>query len=192
MPEVTHLFDNADQIIVYMNDGTRAIAWPTIANMWIIGEAGGVVVPPPDTAFMWPFNPDFATSEFGYRTDPFGSGKTVFHTGIDASTSAGVGNGANVLCAGDGTVIAAGNVRSGWGNAIIIDHGTISGAHLMTGYAHMQAGSPFFNVGDSVDKGDVLGLVGSTGASTGAHLHFSTWENGQFINPRNFMAAYGS
>jgi len=187
MTEATYLYDSGDTIIVGMNNGQRVIAYPTGSDLWLIGEAD--IVAPPDDAFIYPFNFDFATSEFGWRTDPFGSGNQVFHSGIDGSTGAGVGFGADVIAANGGTVIASGwNVRGGWGNSIIIDHGS----GLWTGYAHMQSGSPFFDVGDTVDRGDVLGLVGSTGSSTGAHLHFSTWDNGTLVNPRNFMVSYGS
>lgn len=187
MPDATHLIDAGDSIIVFLNNGQRSIAYSTNVGLWIIGAVD--TEPTPGAQFIWPFNPDFPTSEYGYRLDPFGSGKTVFHSGLDASTAAGVGNGANVIAAGDGVVIASGwNVRGGWGNSIIIDHGS----GLWTGYAHMQSGSPFFDVGDSVDQGDVLGLVGTTGSSTGAHLHFTTWVNGATVNPRNFMAAYGA
>lgn len=189
MPNVTHVIDTNQGLLVYLNNGTRVLAQPTYGDLWVIGEVDSTTPPPPGGAFIAPFNFDHATSEYGWRADPFGSGKQVFHSGIDGSTSAGVGNGANVIASGAGTVIASGwNVRGGWGNSIILDHGD----GLWTGYAHMQTGSPFFDVGDTVDQGEVLGLVGSTGSSTGAHLHFSTFVNGQTVNPRNFLVDYGS
>jgi murein DD-endopeptidase MepM/ murein hydrolase activator NlpD len=186
MPDVKHLFDQGDTCLVFYNDDTIGIAYKAPGGLWIIGESdeGG---PGPGANFIYPFNFDNATSEYGWRVDPFDSGKQVFHSGIDGSTSAGVGNGANVIAAGSGTVIAAGsNVRGGWGNAVIIDHGN----GLRTGYAHMQNGSLTVSAGDTVTQGEVIGLVGSTGLSTGAHLHFTTWVNGQTVNPRNFMVDY--
>lgn len=192
MPEVTHFLDQEATSLVYFNNGARAVAYRTASGMWLIGEAE-IVDPPPDDGFVYPFNFDFATSEFGTRVDPFGSGKTVFHSGIDGSTSAGVGGGDPVIAAGAGTVAAAGwNVYGSWGTSVIIDHGIVSGNHLKTGYAHMVTGSLTVSVGDSVVAGETIGTVDSTGLSTGNHLHFSTWENGQLINPRNFMMTYGS
>jgi murein DD-endopeptidase MepM/ murein hydrolase activator NlpD len=189
MPEITHLLDNGDNIVVFFNDGSRAMAFAENTNLWILGESGIGV--PPDDLFIWPFNPDFATSEFGIRSNPFGGGKQEFHSGIDGSTAAGAGFGADVIASGAGTVVAAGwNVYGSWGESVIIDHGIISGNRLRTGYAHMISGSLTVSVGDTVIQGEVLGLVDSTGRSTGNHLHFSTWENGKLINPRNFMMTY--
>jgi murein DD-endopeptidase MepM/ murein hydrolase activator NlpD len=188
MTQVKHMIDlHGGGIMVYLNNGTRVLAKPTFNDLWIIGAVDDDI--PPTAAFIAPFNFDFATSEYGWRTDPFGSGKQVFHSGIDGSTAAGVGNGAPVIASGDGVVKIAGwNVWGNWGNSIIIDHGS----GLWTGYAHMQDGSMTVETGDSVSQGDTLGLVGNTGASTGPHLHFSTFVNGQTVNPRNFLMTYGS
>jgi len=127
----------------------------------------------------WPV-PGFTrvSSPFGNRARPFGGGNE-FHTGIDI---AGPGiNGAAVVASGDGRVIAAG-WRGGFGNTIIIDHGD----GVTTLYAHLIAGGINVSVGQQVTAGQRIGAVGSTGWSTGPHLHWEVRVNGQPRNPMTF------
>lgn len=136
--------------------------------------------------FQWPFSLATVTSEYGPRTTPY----TGFHEGIDFGNPPATA-GAPIIAAGDGT-IAVNTFSAGWGNYVRITH-NVGGQQLSTLYAHMNA-SGLPPVGSSVSKGDVIGYVGNTGNSFGAHLHFETWMGtsyGTHINPRNFMAAYG-
>ena len=136
--------------------------------------------------FQWPFSLSTVTSEYGPRTAPY----IGFHEGIDFGLSPATA-GASIIAAGDGTV-AVNTFSAGWGNYVRITH-TVNGQQLSTLYAHMNApGLP--PVGSSVSKGDVIGYVGNTGNSYGAHLHWECWMGtsyGTHVNPRAFMAAYG-
>jgi murein DD-endopeptidase MepM/ murein hydrolase activator NlpD len=109
------------------------------------------------------------TSEFGYRWGRL-------HAGIDI----GAGYGAPIRAAKSGTVIFAG-VQSGYGNVIIIEHG----GGLTTLYGHQSRLAA--HDGDEVSTGDLIGYVGSTGHSTGPHLHFETRVGGSPQNPRRYL-----
>lgn len=113
------------------------------------------------------------TSEFGYRTHPI-SGATRLHAGMDIAAPAGTPIGA----AGAGTVVSAG-WRGGYGNAVIIDHG----GGVATLYAHQSRLAA--SVGQTVSQGQVIGYVGTTGYSTGNHLHWEVRVNGTPTNPRS-------
>lgn len=115
------------------------------------------------------------TSSFGYRADPF-AGQAAFHAGIDFKGPMG----APIFSAANGKVAFVGR-RPGYGNSIDIDHG--NGLH--TRYAHMSAFRA--RAGQLVTAGQVIGAVGSTGRSTGPHLHFEVRLHGQPVNPRPFL-----
>jgi len=117
----------------------------------------------------------YISSNFGYRSDPF-EGSAAFHAGLDFKAPLG----APIYSAARGTVAFAGQ-RPGYGNCVEIDHGN----GLLTRYAHMSAFRT--RVGESVRPGQVIGAVGSTGRSTGPHLHFEVRLNGQAVNPRPFL-----
>jgi hypothetical protein len=125
------------------------------------------------------------TSPFGYRLHPI-SGRRKLHGGQDYAAPAGV----PILAAGDGVVTKTGsnmNRSSGYGHYIYITHS--SSKHLQgyaTLYAHMNAPTTF-KTGDRVYRGEVIGFVGSTGASTGPHLHFELRHNNKPIDPASFM-----
>jgi len=122
-------------------------------------------------------------SAFGYRIHPI-LGYKKMHTGIDIGGRA-VGkniNGAAVVAAADGTVIYAG-YRGGYGNTVIIDHGN----GVTSLYAHMQSGSISVRNGQSVSRGTTVGKVGSTGLSTGPHLHFEVRVNGTPVDPMKYL-----
>ncbi len=118
---------------------------------------------------------EFISSGFGYRSDPF-TGGAAFHSGLDFKGPVG----APIYAAARGTVSFAG-VRPGYGNCIEITHGN----GLLTRYAHMSAFRA--NVGDKVGPGNVIGAIGSTGRSTGPHLHFEVRINDRPLNPRPFL-----
>ncbi|MCR3922725.1 MAG: M23 family metallopeptidase [Firmicutes bacterium] len=111
------------------------------------------------------------TSPFGWRRSPF-SGQQLFHNGIDI----GAPYGTRIIATAAGTVVKA-SYQRGYGNLVIINHGT-----YVTHYAHMRS----FNVkaGDQVEKGQQIGAVGSTGNSTGPHLHYEVFKDGSRIDPQ--------
>ncbi len=115
------------------------------------------------------------TSEFGYRIHPL-SGKTSMHTGLDI----GADYDEDILCALDGTVKKTVEDDPDYGNYIIVTHS--DGVETM--YAHCNSLTK--SAGDVVNKGDVIALVGSTGLSTGPHLHFEVRVNDIRLNPRWF------
>ena len=115
------------------------------------------------------------TSHYGNRRSPFG-GRTEFHTGTDIAAPMGT----NILAAESGVVISS-SYRGGYGNTVIIDHGN----GMSTLYAH--ASKLLCSPGDRVGRGDVIAQVGSTGFSTGPHLHFEVRINGGHTNPINYL-----
>ena len=117
------------------------------------------------------------TSEFGYRRDPF-TGETRGHTGMDLA----VPTGTPVRAALPGTVTAA-QYHSSYGYYVMIDHGS----GLSTLYAHNS--QLLVRVGQAVETGDIVSLSGSTGRSTGPHLHFEVRVNGQRTDPRYYLPA---
>ncbi|MGZ5922864.1 MAG: M23 family metallopeptidase, partial [Rhizomicrobium sp.] len=117
------------------------------------------------------------SSGFGARTDPF-TGRFAFHPGIDFAGPWG----SVVHATAPGTVVFAGN-RGGYGNMVEIDHGY--GIH--TRYGHLSAIS--VKVGTFLTKGAGLGRVGSTGRSTGPHVHYEVWYDDVVKNPNNFIEA---
>jgi murein DD-endopeptidase MepM/ murein hydrolase activator NlpD len=126
------------------------------------------------TPSIWPAH-GWLTGTFGGRSDPF-SGEPAFHQGLDISTD----KGNPVFATADGTVDSA--ARAGeYGNLIVLTHAF----GLSTRYGHLSA----FNVhpGQTVARGDVIGYVGSTGRSTGAHLHYEILANGKLINPLQLL-----
>jgi murein DD-endopeptidase MepM/ murein hydrolase activator NlpD len=112
------------------------------------------------------------TSKFGWRRDPF-TGAATFHKGVDVAMAYGT----EVKAAAAGRVVFAGE-RGGYGNMVIVEHA----GGQQTRYAHLSAGA--VQTGDTVDAGQVIGRVGSTGRSTGAHLHFEVLDHGQAVDPK--------
>lgn len=116
------------------------------------------------------------TSFFGYRSDPFDDGRAEFHPGIDFKGR----KGDEVKCTASGKVVFAG-WSGGYGKCIRIAHIN----NFETVYGHLSRIK--VKVGQQVNVGDEIGLVGSTGHSTGAHLHYEVRKNGRPINPVNFL-----
>ena len=129
----------------------------------------------PDTGSMlWPANGP-KTSDYGWRTHPI-FGTSRFHAGIDI----GAGYGSSIYAARGGVVVSAG-WQNGYGNAVVLDHGD----GIATLYAHQSSVSVY--AGQSVSRGDVIGSVGSTGYSTGPHLHFEVRVNGSPVDPMDYF-----
>ena len=121
----------------------------------------------------------YITSGFGGRADPFGGG-SQYHKGIDFKANVGDA----VTAVADGVVSYSG-VRSGYGQVIEIDHGN----GYVTRYAHNSR--LLLKVGDLARAGQTIAKAGSTGRSTGAHVHLEVWENGRVVNPRKFLGDQG-
>lgn len=119
------------------------------------------------------------TSPFGWRTHPIFNSRT-FHSGIDI----GGPNGGSIVASNSGKVIYSG-WYGGYGKVVIIDHGTVNGRPTTTLYAHMSTIK--VNQGQSVTKGQVIGLEGTTGYSTGPHCHFEVRINGKPDDPIKFI-----
>jgi murein DD-endopeptidase MepM/ murein hydrolase activator NlpD len=122
------------------------------------------------TPSIWPVH-GYLSAGFGNRVDPF-TGEKDFHGGIDISTPIG----AKIVAPADGVVVAA-EPNGGYGNHVVIDHKY----GVVTRYGHLER----FNVqpGQKVKRGDIIGYVGSTGRSTGPHLHYEVWVHDQAQNP---------
>ena len=129
--------------------------------------------------FCSPIGPNWRniiTSEFGYRKDPF-TGKTKGHSGMDLA----VPTGTPIRAALPGTVTVSTYNKGGYGYYVMIDHG----GGLSTLYGHCS--QLLAQVGRTVQAGDVIALSGSTGRSTGPHLHFEVRVNGERTNPRSYL-----
>jgi murein DD-endopeptidase MepM/ murein hydrolase activator NlpD len=129
---------------------------------------------PGNHRFIWPVNGPI-TSPFGYRNDPVLGGNRL-HSGVDIGASMGT----PIKAAGDGVVVMAG-WNGGYGNWTLIDHGN----GLATGYGHQS--SIAVHVGERVSQGQIIGNVGSTGASTGPHLHWEVRVNGTPVDPMGWV-----
>lgn len=133
------------------------------------GTAGG--------GWTWPVpGSHMISSPYGYRDDPINKGKGEFHTGLDIAAPGGT----PVVAAHSGTVAWA-NFSSSAGNWIGISHGN----GTVSVYMHMQA--LLVSEGKHVNKGETIGLVGTTGSSTGNHLHFGIQVNGSYVDPSGYV-----
>lgn len=141
-----------------------------------------VTAPPP---LRWPLDSLRIADGFGPRTAPC-DGCSTFHEGVDFDP----GYGAQVHAIAAGVVVETDNPNyAALGTHVAIEH-TIEGRTVVSVYGHMQAGSMTLTVGDTVLVGQVIGLVGSTGASTGPHLHFEIRLGGTTpVDPLSWMHA---
>ncbi len=124
-----------------------------------------------------PVHEAFMGSAFGWRSVPF-TGRTALHTGIDFQADTGT----PILSAAGGVVVAQ-EYHPAYGNMVEIDHGN----DLVTRYAH--ASKVVVKKGDLIKRGQKLGEVGTTGHSTGPHLHLEVLVDGVPQNPQKFLAA---
>lgn len=125
-----------------------------------------------------PTTEGWISSEFGMRFHPI-QHVWRLHSGRDYAAPCGT----PIKAAAGGTVIEAG-YNSGYGYRVIIDHGVIGGVHLATTYNHLKS---IRTHGGRVSRGTVVGYEGSTGNSNGCHLHFEVYEDGSFVDPRNYL-----
>ncbi|MGY4858343.1 M23 family metallopeptidase [Cryobacterium sp. AP23] len=134
-------------------------------------------------------NQGWATPAVGIVNDGFGprpdrpiAGVQAFHSGTDVGAACG----SPIYAASSGVVIQTGQLGT-YGNWILIGHGD----GVNTGYAHIRDGATLVNAGDAVTAGQVIAGVGSTGASTGCHLHIEVRIDGTAVNPQSFFAQHG-
>ncbi|MHB1393171.1 MAG: murein hydrolase activator EnvC family protein [Clostridia bacterium] len=155
-----------DKLLAQSSEIGKKIVSLQSSNKYIGGKIG------------WP-SPGYykITSPYGYRTHPILKKKKL-HTGIDIA----VPSGSNIVAANAGKVIYAGYF-GGYGNTVIIDHG----GKISTLYAHNS--KLLVKEGDEVEKGKIITKSGSTGLSTGPHLHFEVRENGQHVDPMKYLTA---
>jgi murein DD-endopeptidase MepM/ murein hydrolase activator NlpD len=152
------------QLQVESNQIATLIRARAVRGTGVVGKGG----------LLWP-TPGPVTSSFGYRVDPV-TGKYALHAGLDI----GAPTGAQIRAAKAGTVIFAGQ-ETGYGNYTCLDHG----GGFSTCYAHQS--KELVTVGERVAQGQVIGLVGDTGYTTGPHLHFETRVNGTPVNPAQYF-----
>jgi murein DD-endopeptidase MepM/ murein hydrolase activator NlpD len=126
---------------------------------------------------LWPAQGN-VSSVFGGRRDPFAGGAS-FHSGLDITAPYGE----KVVAAGSGVVISAAGKGDGYGNKVVIKHGY----DVSTLYGHLS--SVLVEKGQRVEEGDLIGRVGSTGRSTGDHLHFEIRVDGAPVNPLAYLTS---
>lgn len=131
-------------------------------------SAAGMIWPMPSSSYI--------TSGFGYRNEVM-AGSGTFHNGIDIAVNVG----APIIAAKAGRVISA-SYHYSMGNHVILDHG--NGVYTI----YMHSSKLLVSEGQEVSQGQTIALVGSTGMSTGPHLHFSVKLNGQYVNPLNYVS----
>lgn len=167
MLENEDLQDEANDNINSMNSTIEKLL-QQIANESYGEYTGGTMMfPIPVAAYKR------VSSKYGYRTHPVTGKKKSFHTGIDLPAA----DGTKIFAVNNGTVVLA-KYYGGYGNCVMINHG----GGIVTLYGHMNS-TPPVKVGQKVKAGDVIGYVGTTGSSTGNHLHFEVRVNGQHTDP---------
>ena len=138
-------------------------------------SAGTSTAGVPTGSYIWPCAGGYISSHFGGRNAPT-AGASTNHKGVDIAASAG----SNIYAADGGTVVTV-SYSTARGNYIVVSHGN----GMSTLYQHCSA--IYASVGQKVSQGDVIAAVGSTGYSTGPHLHFEVWQNGVPVDPENYI-----
>ncbi|MCO4254500.1 M23 family metallopeptidase [Pseudarthrobacter cellobiosi] len=178
----------AQAVITYPRTevGTRpadlpAPAAPAATGAAAVTPAAAAAAPPTavpvDSTLGAPLASMSISSPFGFRTSPITGGSGELHTGLDLVASCQTA----VFSAGSGTVVEAGWSQNGGGNRIVVDHGN----GMKSTYNHLS--SIEVSVGAVVAKGQRLGGAGTTGNSTGCHLHFEIVRNGVPVDPRGWL-----
>lgn len=140
------------------------------------GGGGGGGTATATASFVWPVaSYVYISSRFGMRVHPI-TGQTRSHTGLDIASNQGTS-----VYAADGGKVTMASWNGGYGNCIMIDHGN----GYVTLYGHLNGFA--ISQGDTVSQGQTIGYVGSTGTSTGSHLHFEVLLNGSRIDPEQFF-----
>ncbi|MEO7348491.1 MAG: M23 family metallopeptidase [Terrimesophilobacter sp.] len=162
----------------------QALTVSSTANISTVERDGySVTAPPP---LQWPTVLHTKISDgYGARVSPC-DGCSSMHAGVDFDS----GRGSEVRSIAAGVVIKIGSpATSSLGNFVMIEH-QIDGQIVSSVYAHLEDGSISMSVGDTVTVGQLVGLIGSTGATTGAHLHFELLIDGSHVNPVEWLRAH--
>lgn len=201
-PKVKEVFDTRDMYKDIVGDYTEEHEIPytymTSTNYWWPIGSADVVTNNGKTYATGNPETTTVTSLFGYRSDPFGSGATTYHSGLDIAGGRGLGN-VNIIAAREGVVVTTNDTCTsgtgldpcggGYGNYIILQHS--DGNYTL--YAHLYEHSVTVKSGDAVEQGQVIGKMGSSGQSTGAHLHFEVREganqHSSTVDPLNYISA---
>ena len=179
--------DRQNEYLALMTEPENENLWAELLGGYVSG--GGQIIDPHTNwegtgIFQWPLPQSYTiTSWFGYRADPF-TGEIDYHSGTDI----GAPGGTPILAAADGTVTIANGIDSwggGYGYYIKVRHNDT----YETLYAHCS--SICVVAGQEVKQGEVIGYVGTTGNSTGNHLHFEVWQNGRRTDALSFFRAKG-
>ena len=166
------------QVAKAEKDYYQALAKEEAARLAELNKQNNYVPANKDSSgFLYPLPYRVAiTDSYGYRTHPVTGKKTTWHNGVDLAAGAGTA----IYATKSGTVTTA--LRSDiWGNYVVINHGD----GFSSLYAHMQG--LIVKAGDYVKQGQIIGYVGSTGLSTGPHLHFTIYYNGADVNPMSYI-----
>ena len=155
---------------------------PAVDEQVIVGTRttyGGIYIGmASDKGFLWP------APSCHYISSPYGWRSSGWHKGVDICTGNGTAYGTPVIASRSGTVEVVQRSDSGYGNMVLINHGD----GYKTRYAHMIAGSITVRAGEYVEGGKAIGKVGSTGNSSGPHLHFEVIYNGETRNPSDYIS----
>lgn len=205
MAKLTTIRDLGNNLVVVADDGRswQAVPGPGgLYNLAPIEIADAKPVDPPVTPpvtppvgdgsdWQWPFKysryvlQNYPLAQYGDRINPV-THKPAHHNGLDFGGAGIKGLPIPAACAGKVVLITLASKGDARGNSISIQH---SGG-FQTNYFHMKDPATLA-MGASVDKGTILGQVGTTGRSTGEHLHWETMSGGKFMNPRDFMKERG-
>ena len=143
------------------------------------GSGTTTTTPSSSSGLIKPIPGASITSPYGMRLHP------ILHIWkLHDGTDFGAGCGTPVHAAASGTVTEE-YYNGGYGNRLFIDHGNVSGRFMTTAYNHLSGYA--VKVGQHVTQGQVIAYVGTTGYSTGCHLHFMLWVNGTMVNPANYL-----
>lgn len=164
----SHLSVRLDQITQEIDNKTRQL---TILEKLLIAEQFQQTITPTGK----PAEKGWISSYFGMRKDPF-TGRKKMHHGVDVADKSG----SNILATASGVVTFVGT-QSGYGKVLDIDHGY----GISTRYGHNK--SVIVNPGDIVKQGQIIAIMGSTGRSTGSHVHYEVLKNGHRVNPGKYI-----
>ncbi len=150
-------------------------------DKFLQSQTSSTPMDPNSKGWIWPvpYSNSYITSPFGYRNDPI-SGVYKFHAGIDISMPGAMGK--KLVAVKPGTVIRTVRSNSGYGNYVMIDHG----GGFVSLYAHCK--SLAVSNGQKVSQGQVIAYIGTSGYSTGPHVHFEIRKNGEKVNPSNYVS----
>jgi murein DD-endopeptidase MepM/ murein hydrolase activator NlpD len=160
---------------LYAFNSIERASWSPVKSPLLMGLLSNPEIDPASIPSIWPVYGEL-TDGFGERMDPF-TGEAGFHAGVDIAAPYG----SPVRAAADGVVLQAGAGETGYGNAITIDHGS----GLETFYCHLSKVDVV--EGQKVLQGQVIGAIGTTGRTTGPHLHYEVLVNQTPVNPEQFL-----